>query len=115
MWDWTPTSPATQIRGDVAARSSLTLTQQVRIRKPVQIGPGRCDALLIAPYGAANGNKGLTAVPSHLFKLVYDEERNVAWSHWHANSDDARGSELISYAELVRRTGVDFLPGVVPK
>ena len=79
----------------------------------MQIGPGRCDALLTAPYGAANGNKGLTAVPSHLFKLVYDEERNVAWAHWHANSDDARGSELISYAELVRRTGVDFLPGVV--
>ncbi len=57
---------------------------------------------------------GQVAVPSHLFKLVYDEERNVAWAHWHANSDDTRGSKPISYAELVRRTGVDFLPGVVP-
>lgn len=54
------------------------------------------------------------AVPSYLFKLVYDEERNVAWAHWHANSDDTRGSKPISYSELVRRTGVDFLPGVVP-
>jgi endonuclease G len=54
------------------------------------------------------------AVPSYLFKLVYDEERNVAWAHWHANSDDTRGSKPISYAELVRRTGVDFLPGVGP-
>ncbi len=57
---------------------------------------------------------GQVAVPSYLFKLVYDEERNVAWAHWHANSDDTRGSKPISYAELVRRTGVDFLPGVVP-
>lgn len=57
---------------------------------------------------------GQVAVPSHLFKLVYDEERNVAWAHWHANSDDTRGSKPIGYAELVRRTGVDFLPGVVP-
>lgn len=58
---------------------------------------------------------GKVAVPSHLFKLVYDEERNVAWAHWHANSDETRGSKPISYAELVRRTGVEFLPGSEPK
>lgn len=54
---------------------------------------------------------GQVAVPTHLFKLVYDEERNVAWAHWHSNSDETRGSKPISYAELVRRTGVEFLPG----
>lgn len=58
---------------------------------------------------------GQVAVPTHLFKLVYDEERNVAWAHWHANSDETRGSKPISYAELVRRTGIEFLPGANPK
>ncbi len=58
---------------------------------------------------------GQVAVPSHLFKLVYDEERNVAWAHWHANSDETRGSKPISYSELVKRTGVEWLPGLALK
>ncbi len=57
---------------------------------------------------------GQVAVPTYLFKLVYDEERNIAWAYWHANSNETRGSKPISYAELVRRTGVDFLPGAFP-
>lgn len=58
---------------------------------------------------------GQVAVPSHLYKLVYDEERNVAWAHWHANSDETRGSKPISYNELVLRTGIEFLPGILIK
>lgn len=58
---------------------------------------------------------GQVAVPSHLFKFVYDEERNVAWAHWHANSDETRGAKPISYAELVSITGVDFFPGAMLK
>lgn len=55
------------------------------------------------------------AVPSYLYKLVYDASTNRAWAHWQANRDDARVSKPISYAELVRRTGIDFLPGVRPQ
>jgi len=55
---------------------------------------------------------GQVRVPKYLFKLVYDQDTNRAWAHWLLNDDATRGSKPISYAELVKRTGVDFLPGV---
>jgi endonuclease G len=51
-------------------------------------------------------------VPDYVFKLVYDETRNKAWAHWHANRDDAQAGRPISYQELVKRTGIEFLPGM---
>ena len=51
-------------------------------------------------------------VPDYVFKLVYDEARGRAWAHWHANRDDAQAGRPISYPELVKRTGIEFLPGV---
>ncbi len=55
---------------------------------------------------------GKVRIPKYLFKLVYDQETNRAWAHWHLNNDVTRGSRPISYAELVKRTRVNFLPGV---
>ena len=55
---------------------------------------------------------GQVRVPKYLFKLVYDQDQNRAWAHWHLNDDATRGSKPISYDELVRRTGINFLPGV---
>jgi len=55
---------------------------------------------------------GHVHVPKYLFKLVYDQDKNRAWVHWHLNDNDARGSRPISYAELFKRTGINFLPGV---
>ena len=55
---------------------------------------------------------GQVRVPKYLFKLVYDEAQHRAWAHWHLNDNATRGSAPISYAELVRRTGIEFLPGV---
>ena len=57
---------------------------------------------------------GHVHVPRYLFKLVYDQDTNRAWAHWHLNDDATRGSRPISYGELVKRTGVNFLPGVTP-
>lgn len=57
---------------------------------------------------------GHVHVPKYLFKLVYDQSKNRAWAHWQLNDDATRGSRPISYAELVKRTGIDFLPGVTP-
>lgn len=54
-------------------------------------------------------------VPTYIFKLVYDIETNRAWAHWHENQDETRASQPISYEELVKRTRVNFLPGVMPK
>lgn len=53
-------------------------------------------------------------VPKYLFKLVYDQDRNRAWAYWHENDNATRGSRPISYAELVKRTGIEFLPGLRP-
>jgi endonuclease G len=50
-------------------------------------------------------------VPSSLFKLVYDPATGRAWAHWLENTDDARPSKPISYAELVQRTGINFITG----
>ena len=52
-------------------------------------------------------------VPRYLYKLVFDQAKNRAWAHWHENENATRGSKPISYAELVRRTGIEFLPGVM--
>lgn len=52
------------------------------------------------------------AVPSHLFKLVYDQAQGRAWAHWLENVDGVHVGKPISYQELVQRTGVEWLPGV---
>ena len=56
---------------------------------------------------------GQVRVPKYLFKLVYYQDQNRAWAHWHLNDDATRGSRPISYDELVKRTGIAFLPGVI--
>lgn len=55
---------------------------------------------------------GQVRVPKYLFKLVYDQSKNRAWAHWHENDDATQASRPISYVELVKRTGIEFLPGV---
>ena len=57
---------------------------------------------------------GQVRVPKYLFKLVYDQSRNRAWAYWSENSNATAASKPISYAELMKRTGVEFLPGVRP-
>jgi endonuclease G len=57
---------------------------------------------------------GQVRVPKYLFKLVYDQNKNRAWAYWHENSDATLASRPISYGELVKRTNVEFLPGVRP-
>lgn len=51
-------------------------------------------------------------VPQHLFKLVYDPSTKRSWAHWLDNTDEARVSKPISNEELVRRTGIEFIPGI---
>lgn len=55
--------------------------------------------------------QGHVKVPRYLFKLVYDPASHRAWAHWLENTEFARVGKPIAYAELVRRTGIDFLPG----
>ena len=58
--------------------------------------------------GTIGANK--VRVPSHLFKLVYDAQTGRAWAHWQQNADSTKAGPPISYGELVKRTGVNFLP-----
>lgn len=50
------------------------------------------------------------AVPAYLYKLVYDASTGRSWVHWQANSANAKVGAPISYEELVKRTGIRFLP-----
>lgn len=54
---------------------------------------------------------GQVRVPKYLFKLVYDEQRGKAWAYWQENTNSTKANAPISYADLVRRTGISFLPG----
>ena len=54
--------------------------------------------------------KGKIWVPQHLFKLVYDPRANKVWVHWQDNTAEAEVGKPISYEELVKRTGIEFLP-----
>jgi endonuclease G len=52
--------------------------------------------------------RGRVTIPTHLYKLVYDPQKNSAWAYWVENTNDAIMSPPISYAELVEKTGIDF-------
>ncbi|WP_431153309.1 DNA/RNA non-specific endonuclease [Acidovorax facilis] len=54
-------------------------------------------------------------VPTYLYKLVYDATTQRAWAHWQANREGERVGPPISYQELVKRTGIDFLPKLNPQ
>lgn len=58
------------------------------------------------PRIGANGVK----VPTYLYKLVYDATDKRAWAHWQENREGETVARPISYQELVKRTGVEFLP-----
>lgn len=49
-------------------------------------------------------------VPSSLFKLVYDPAKKKAWAYIVENTDSARADRPRSYADLVRLTGMEYLP-----
>ncbi len=60
--------------------------------------------------GAQRIGAGGVAVPSHLFKLVYDAETGRSWAHWQQNSAGAKVGRPISYGELEQRAGMALLP-----
>jgi endonuclease G len=49
-------------------------------------------------------------VPNSLFKLVYDPAKKRAWVYIVANTDDATVQGTYSYEQLVRMTGMQYLP-----
>ena len=61
--------------------------------------------------GPAHGiGDGQVRVPQALFKLVHDPATGKSWAHWQDNRSGTRATAPITYAEFVRRTGLNFLP-----
>ena len=52
---------------------------------------------------------GQVAVPTHLFKVVYDATTKRSWVHWQENEQDAKARRPISYGEFVDRAGLLLL------
>lgn len=52
---------------------------------------------------------GRIAVPTYIYKLVFDATTGRSWAHWHANSSDTKAGPPISYDEFVQRTGMQLL------
>ncbi|OZI48553.1 DNA/RNA non-specific endonuclease [Bordetella genomosp. 4] len=50
------------------------------------------------------------AIPAYLYKLVYDATTGRSWAYWQANSASTKAGPPITYDELVKRTGIQFLP-----
>jgi endonuclease G len=64
-------------------------------------------------YTGSTGNSGSigssrVTIPSHLYKLVYDPSKNLAWAYWIENTNEAQMSPPISYEEIIQKTGIDF-------
>ena len=63
---------------------------------------------------AGSIGKSKVTIPIHLYKLIYDPNKKLAWAYWVENTDDAQMSAPISYAELIQKTGIDFHLAVEP-
>lgn len=54
---------------------------------------------------------GRVAIPTHIFKLVYDPINNAAAAYVEKN-EAGHNYEIVSVAQLGKMAGIDFLPGV---
>ena len=57
---------------------------------------------------AGSIGKSKVTIPSHLYKLVYDPHKKLAWAYWVENTNEAQMRPPISYTELIQKTGIDF-------
>lgn len=81
-------------------------------RRYVERAKGDVYVITGPVFTAASPTIGRNAVrvPTYLYKLVYDATTQRAWAHWQTNREGERVGPPISYQELVKRTGIDFLP-----
>lgn len=52
---------------------------------------------------------GRVAVPSHLFKVVYDPNTGMSWAHLHANRADTQVGPPMRYVDFVQQTKLELL------
>ncbi|BDX21005.1 hypothetical protein TUM22923_03260 [Polynucleobacter sp. TUM22923] len=83
-----------------------------RVEEPTRMYVKRIDGDIYV-FTGSTGNMGSigkskVTVPAYLYKLVYDPTKQLAWAYWIENTNEAQVSPLISYSELMQRTGIDF-------
>jgi len=83
-------------------------------RKYAQRASGNVYVFTGALHEGATQTLGRSAVwiPSHLFKLVYDEAQQRAWAHVLPNRADAQIARPMDYASFVQRTQWALLDGL---
>lgn len=83
-----------------------------RVEEPTRMYIKRAESDVYVFTGSVGNagsiGKSRVTIPSHLYKLVYDPSKKLAWAYWVENTDDAQMSAPISYADLVQKTGIDF-------
>lgn len=83
-------------------------------RKYAQRASGNVYVFTGALHEGSTQTLGRSAVwiPSHLFKLVYDEAQQRAWAHVLPNRADAQIARPMDYASFVQRTQWALLDGL---
>lgn len=76
------------------------------VAKAVELSGGIPRHYSLKQCSIGNG----VTVPTFIYKLVFDSSSRRAWAYWAENTNTAVASAPISYAELVKRTGINFLP-----
>ena len=83
-----------------------------RVEEPTRMYIKRAEGDVYVFTGSVGNagsiGKSRVTIPSHLYKLVYDPSKKLAWAYWVENTDDAQMSAPISYTDLVQKTGIDF-------
>lgn len=55
---------------------------------------------------------GKVWIPTHLYKLIYDSKTGKAWGFLVPNDETAKLGAPVSYTDIVKASGVEFLPGI---
>jgi endonuclease G len=83
-----------------------------RVEEPTRMYIKRAEGDVYVFTGSVGNagsiGKSKVTIPSHIYKLVYDPNKKLAWAYWVENTNDAQMSAPISYAELLQKTGIDF-------
>lgn len=85
------------------------------VRQYAQRAPGNVYVFSGPLHENKNTRKigpGKVWVPSHLFKLMYDETKQIAWAYVLPNRADASLARPLDYASFVQRTHWDVLHGL---
>jgi hypothetical protein len=81
------------------------LEKRCRLEERVIFPVGRSQSGPLFNERYQKAGRGQVWVPTHLFKLVYDQASGRAWAHILPDTADALIGRPVSYAEFVKTTG----------